>query len=73
MSERGDSSAIFDKSTEPPILAKFDPKLPSGLHTDASRLNGIGYILMQKHENETWKFVQCGSRYLSETESRYMQ
>ncbi|XP_042889262.1 uncharacterized protein K02A2.6-like [Penaeus japonicus] len=30
-----------------PTLAHFDPKLPTALQTDASRLNGIGYALLQ--------------------------
>lgn len=55
---------------QPPILAHFDPSLPTALHTDASRLNGLGYVLMQK-QNDVWKLIQCGSRFLTETESRY--
>ena len=48
----------------------FDPKKPTALHTDASRLNGLGYVLLQKH-GEEWKLIQCGSRFLTDTESRY--
>lgn len=54
----------------PPVIAHFDPRLPIMLQTDASRLNGLGYILQQKHK-DGWKMVKCGSRFLSETESRY--
>merc|ERR1712055_670890 len=40
------------------------------LQTDASRLNGLGFVLLQKHR-DGWRLVKCGSRFLSETESRY--
>ena len=48
----------------------FDPKKITALHTDASRLNGLGYVLLQKH-GEEWKLIQCGSRFLTDTVSRY--
>ena len=51
-------------------LAHFDPALPTALLTDAARLKGVAYALMQQHEGR-WKVVQCGSRFLSDTESRY--
>ena len=56
--------------TNPPILAYFDPDLPVMLQTDAARLKGLGYACLQKH-GLTWKLVDCGSRFLTETESRY--
>ena len=40
------------------------------LQTDASRLKGLGFALLQKHQ-ETWKLVQAGSRFITETESNY--
>ena len=42
------------------------------LHTDASTL-GIGFVLRQRsHEREaSWKTVQAGSRFLTDTKSRY--
>ncbi len=55
---------------QPPVLAQFDLSLPIMLQTDASRLKGLGYALLQKHDDE-WKLVQCGSRFLTDTESRY--
>lgn len=56
--------------TSPPILAHFDPSLPTVLQTDAARLKGLGYALLQQHDDK-WRLVQCGSRFLSDTESRY--
>ena len=38
--------------------------------TDASRKNGLGFALLQRHDNQ-WKIIQCGSRFLSDAESRY--
>ena len=62
--------AVKKTLTSPPVLAFFDPSLPTALQTDASRLNGLGYALLQRHQ-EQWRLVQCGSRFLSDTESRY--
>ena len=68
-----DQQAAFVKIKEalskPPILAHFDPKLPTALHTDAAKNFGLGYALLQKH-GDRWKLVKCGSRYLSPAESR---
>lgn len=69
-----DHNAAFLKTkkalAEPPILAHFDHTLPTVLQTDASRLHGIGYALLQEHEG-IWRLVQCGSRFLADVESRY--
>ena len=54
----------------PPVLAHYDPELPTVLQTDAARLKGLGYALLQQH-GDRWRLVQCGSRFLSDTESRY--
>lgn len=56
--------------TSPPILKQFDPTLETDLQTDASRIHGLGFALLQKH-NDRWHLVQCGSRVLSSAESRY--
>ena len=56
--------------TSPPILAHFDVARKTVLQTDASRLNGLGYVLLQLHD-DGYKLVECGSRFISETESRY--
>jgi transposase InsO family protein len=52
-------------------LAFYDQNRPTALHVDASRLFGLGFILKQKDAEGSWRMVQAGSRYLSETESRY--
>jgi transposase InsO family protein len=56
---------------KPPILATFDPALPTRLETDASRLKGLGFVLRQLHPDGRWRLVQCGSRFITDTESRY--
>ena len=53
-----------------PTLAHFDPSKPTALHTDASRRKGLGYALLQQHADK-WRLIQCGSRFLTDTESRY--
>lgn len=56
--------------SSPPVLAHYDLRLPTKILTDASRLHGLGFALIQEH-HEGWRLVQCGSRYLSDPESRY--
>ena len=56
--------------SKPPILAYYDPKLPVILETDAAKLKGLGYALLQKH-GQRWKLIDRGSRFLTDTESRY--
>ena len=55
----------------PPTLSFYDPSRPMFLRTDASHLHRLGFILMQKQDDNSWHIVQCGSRFLTETESRY--
>ena len=62
--------AVKQLLVSPPILAKFDPNAATTLHTDASRLHGLGFLVMQRQEGED-RLIQCGSRYLSDTETRY--
>ena len=40
------------------------------MHTDAAKTKGLGFILLQK-DDTVWKPVCCGSRVISDTESRY--
>ena len=57
--------------TSPPVLATYDLGKPVILQTDASRLNGLGYALLQDHGSAGLRLVQCGSRFLTGCESRY--
>lgn len=54
-----------------PVLAHFNPALKFVLRTDASRLHGVGYALLQEQEEGQWRLVQCGSRFLANVETRY--
>lgn len=53
------------------MLAYYDPQKPTILATDASRLNGLGLLLTQEQQDGTMRAVQAGSRFLTDTESRY--
>jgi transposase InsO family protein len=53
-----------------PVLRPFDPNLKTILLTDASRLHGLGFALMQR-EGEQDYLIQCGSRFLKDAETRY--
>ena len=49
------------------IIKPFDPKLPSELYTDASRI-GIGYLLCQRNAKNELQLVKCRSRSLTPAE-----
>ena len=72
-----DHNRAFDHAKEAlstaPTLAFFDTKKETCLYTDASGL-GVGYLLLQNHGHngdEDWRLAQAGSRFLTDTESRY--
>ena len=52
-----------------PILKFFDMFKPTRLMTDASK-KGLGFVLQQKHTDK-WHLIQAGSRFLTDTETRY--
>ena len=54
-----------------PVVAYYYPRHATSLHVVASRLHGLGFVLKQRQEGNSWRMVCAGSRYLSETESRY--
>lgn len=62
--------AVKDALTSPPILATLDPAAETMLQTDATRKNGLGFALLQKQDGQ-WRLIMCGSRFISDTESRY--
>jgi hypothetical protein len=47
-----------------PELSFYDTNRPTTLFTDASLLNGLGFILKQRATSGTWQMVQVGSRFL---------
>lgn len=57
--------------TEAPVLAIFNPELPTKLSTDASAF-ALGAVLFQQHGGD-WRPVGYASRALTETERRYAQ
>ena len=57
--------------TSPSILSQFNPDLETIVETDASRLYGLGYALLQRDNNGNLRLIECNSRFLSETEGRY--
>ena len=64
-------SDVKQALVSPPILDFFDPRRRTVLETDAARLRGLGFCLRQQDEHGRWRLIQCGSRFLSDVESRY--
>ena len=65
----------FDKAkrnlTESQKLRPFDPDLPVKLLTDASRLHGLGFVLLQIGKAGEFTLVQCGSCSLTDAQTHY--
>ena len=57
--------------TSPTLVKYFDPSLPTVILTDASRLYGLGFALVQVQKDGTKALVKCGSTSLSSAETRY--
>ncbi len=53
------------------VLAYYSSRRQTRLVVDASRLNGLGFILKQLQDDNTWRPVQAGSRFLTQAETRY--
>ena len=55
------------------ILKPFDDKLETVLVTDASRVEGVGFLLMQKRKDGPNKYniIQAGSYATNDTQKRY--
>ena len=62
-------NAVKAALVAPPVLAHYQPGLDTRLETDAST-KGLGFALFQKHP-AGWRLVQCGSRFITDTQSRY--
>ena len=55
----------------PNRLAPFDPTLETHLFTDAAKLRGVGFILMQKTPKGAARIIWCGSSCLSPAQKRF--
>ena len=54
------------------FLSPFDISLPLEMYTDASRLGGLAYILVQpKGEGKHRSIIQCGSTALTAAQQNY--
>ena len=51
------------------VLTPFDPNLPLMIYTDASRLNGYGWIAIQE-VNGMKKLIECGSCTINDSTKR---
>ena len=49
----------------------FDPRRRTEILTDASRLHGIGFALVQRDKSDKPFLIQCGSRSLTAAEKNY--
>lgn len=54
----------------PPVVVHFDPDRDTTIQVDASRKVGMGYALLQRHD-EGWWLVEANSGWCSDVESRY--
>ena len=45
--------------------------MPTSILTDASSLNGLGYVLVQHEPDGKYRLIQAGSRSMTDTEKRY--
>ena len=60
------------KMTTPTNISPFDPDLECILLTDASKIYGLGFLLLQKKANgEGFQIVQAGSLSITPTQQRY--
>ena len=53
------------------LVKPFDPALDTYLVTDASRLYGLGYALLQRHADNSQRLIKCGSCSLTSTQNNY--
>ena len=61
-------SLLISKS----VVHPFDPDKKTVLLTDASRLHGLGFALLQmQNGGENYSLIQCDSCSLTETQERY--
>ena len=61
---------LKEACTRTPVLAYANYKKPFRLNTDASEL-GLGSVLYQQQEHDTFRVIAYASRSLSKTEKNY--
>jgi hypothetical protein len=57
--------------TAPGILKPFDPTLPTEILTDAARIHGMGFILLQREGDGSPRLITCGSTSMTGAQTRY--
>ena len=62
---------VKEMLTSKHVVKPYDTSLDTVLLTDASRLYGLGFALMQKVNEKKWNLVMCGSKSLTPTQQRY--
>ena len=62
---------IKDALTSEMVVRPYDSNKPTELLTDASRLKGLGFALLQRGEKGEPFLIQCGSRSLISAETGY--
>ena len=55
----------------PMVVQPFDVNLQTELLTDASRLHGLGFALLQREPNGKHRMIHCGSCSLTPCQTRY--
>ena len=64
------AAAVRQHLATEPVLALFNPTLPTRVEVDASG-TGLGAVLMQKHDGDEWRPMYYASRKLTGPETRY--
>ena len=52
-------------------LRPFDPNLKCVVLTDASRVHGLGFLLLQEDQDSMKRIIKCGSVSLTPAERNY--
>ena len=53
------------------IVRPFNPRMPTSVLTDASKLHGLGFALVQSDDTGWVYLIACGSKPLTPTQQRY--
>jgi hypothetical protein len=62
---------LKDVLTSDMLVRPFDPAMPTQLLTDASRLHGVGFALLQRGPWGDIRLISCGSRSLTPAQKNY--